>query len=94
MPHSSPLLFQVSQKNASTSGAASSGRSTKAPSNVAARLTASNIARACNSNVDSSTDKANVGQKKNGQCGCVYGLDTVANKKNWGDNKCKDVLES
>ena len=37
------------------------------------------------SEADSSTDKANVCQKNNEQCGYGCGLDTVANKKNIGE---------
>ena len=89
-PYSSKFL----KNNASTSGAASSGTSTKSPSNVAARSTSSNAARARNANENSSTDKANVGERKNKKWGCGCGLDTVANKKNWVDNKLKDILKS
>ena len=77
-PYSSKFL----KNNASTSGAASSGTSTKDPSNFVARSTASNAARARSANANSSTYKANVREKKNKQCGCGCELDTVANKKN------------
>ena len=60
-----PYYSKFRKNNPLTSGAASSGTSTKSLSNVTAYSTAYNVAKACNANAYSSTDKANVGQKKN-----------------------------